>query len=190
MNLQEDSGHHSLFQHEADAITLLERRISAHKLGFILNNLEVHDPQSNRYFETDVVIICEFGIYVVELKHWSGRIEIRPDTWLQNNSFFKRDPHISNGFKAKLLRGIWERKFPSIAPPYFESVIILTNPDAEVDGASIPKTTIHNPTFDTIGSFIRYLKYQQNEKRSVLTESQCSAFKKYLYTLQTVGASA
>ena len=42
MNLQEDSGHHSLFQHEADAITLLERRISAHKLGFILNNLEVH----------------------------------------------------------------------------------------------------------------------------------------------------
>ena len=187
MNRHEGNNQHSLFQHEADAITILERRISAHKLGFILNNLEVHDPQSNRYFETDVVIICEFGIYVVELKHWSGRIEIRPDTWLQNNSFFKRDPHISNGFKAKLLRGIWERKSPSIAPPYFESVIILTNPDAEVDGASIPKTTTHNPTFDTIGSFIRYLKYQQNEKRSVLTESQCSAFKKYLYTLQTVG---
>lgn len=187
MNVQQDIGHHSLFQHEADAITKLKRRLSAHRLGFILNNLEVHDPQSNRYFETDVVIICGFGIYVVELKHWSGRIEIRPDTWLQNNSFFKRDPHISNGFKAKLLRGIWERKFPSIAPPYFESVIILTNPDAEVDGASIPKTTAHNPTFDTIDSFIRYLKYQRNEKHSVLTESQCSAFKKYLYTLQTVG---
>ena len=86
-----------------------------------------------------------------------------------------------------MLRGIWERKFPSIAPPYFESAIILTNPDAVVDGASIPKTTTHNPTFDTIETFIRYLKFQQKEKRSVLTESQCSAFKKHLNALQTVG---
>ena len=187
MNAQDDISHHSLFQHEADAITVLKKRISAHQLGLILNNLEVHDPQSNRYFETDVVIICAFGIYVVELKHWSGRIEIRPDTWLQNNSFFKRDPHISNGFKAKLLRGIWERKLPSIVPPYFESVVILTNPDAEVDGASILKTTTHNPTFDTIERFIRYLKYQQHETRSVLTEPQCNAFAEYLRTLQIVG---
>lgn len=184
MNAQVENGRHSLFQHEADAIRDLKARVTSNRFGSMLNNLEVHDPQSNRYFETDVVIICQFGIYVVELKHWSGRIKIQPDSWLQNNSFYKRDPHISNGLKAKLLRGIWERKFPSIVPPFFESVVVLTNPDVEVDGASVPKTNTNNPSFDTIGSFIRYLKNQQKQKRSVLTESQCSAYERHLYALR------
>ena len=54
---------YSLFQHEADALEDIKRRVSSHNLGFVLNNLELHDPQSNRYFETDLIVICTFGIY-------------------------------------------------------------------------------------------------------------------------------
>ncbi|MHA1364527.1 MAG: nuclease-related domain-containing protein, partial [Candidatus Freyarchaeota archaeon] len=103
----------SLFRHELEAIQAIERRVSSQKLGYILHNLNIHDKQTNRYFEVDVVIICTFGIYVVELKHWSGIIEVRPYSWVQNKSFFKEDPHKTNNFKAKLLKGLYERRFPT-----------------------------------------------------------------------------
>jgi serine/threonine protein kinase len=187
MNLQGEVAQYSLYRHEIDAINDLAERVSARNLGLILGNLEVHDSQSNRYFETDVIIICRFRVYVVELKHWSGRIEIRPDTWIQNNSFFKRDPHIANGFKSKLLRGIWERKFPSVVPPYFESVVILTNPEAEVFGASIQDTTQNNPSFESIEHFVRYLRHQAKIKDHLITQSQCEAFKNFLSSLHVEG---
>ena len=177
----------SLFRHEEEAITAIERRVSQHNLGFLLQNLEVHDPQSNRYFEMDLLLAGPFGIYVVELKHWSGIIEIRPNSWIQNNSFFKGDPHKTNNFKAKLVKGIFERRFPSYPSIYFESVVILTNPDTAVEGASIPATTENNPTFDSIDRFIKYLIHQQKKKGKILTVEQCRAYTQYLEKLHTTG---
>lgn len=178
---------HSLFRHEADAIAAIERRISQHNLGFLLQNLEVHDPQSNRYFEMDLLLVAPFGIYVVELKHWSGIIEVRPNSWIQNSSFFKGDPHKANNFKAKLVKGLFERRFPSYPSIYFESVVILTNPDTTVEGASIPATTENNPTFDSIDRFIKYLIYQQKKKGKILTVEQCRAYTQYLEKIHTTG---
>ena len=63
----------SLFAHEAAALKSIGEHVKNHKLGVTLSNLEVHDQQSNRYFEVDLVIIARFGVYLVELKHWSGR---------------------------------------------------------------------------------------------------------------------
>jgi len=175
----------SLYRHEADAITAIKKRISSHTLGFTLQNLEIHDPQSKRYFETDLILIAPFGIYIVELKHWSGDIVIRPNSWVQNNSFFKGDPHKSNNFKAKLVRGIYERRFPSLPSIYFESVVILTNPEANVEGSSIPASAEHNPTFDSIDRFIKFLVIQQKKKRKILSVEQCKIFVEYLRKLHT-----
>jgi len=178
---------YSLFRHEADAIAAIERRISQHGLGFLLQNLEVHDPQSNRYFEMDLLLVAPFGIYVVELKHWSGIVEVRPNSWIQNNSFFKGDPHKINNFKAKLVKGLFERRFPSYPSIYFESVVILTNHDTTVEGASIPTTAEHNPTFDSKERFIKYLIHQQNKKGKILTIEQCRAYTEHLKKLHTTG---
>ena len=127
----------------------------------MLTNLQLHDVQSNRYFEVDLVVIANFGIYVVELKHWSGQISVQPNSWVQNNSFFKQDPHKANNFKAKLLKGLCERRFPHFNQIYFESVVVLTNPDVTVQGASAPNTSTHNPTFDSLDRFLQYLKQQR-----------------------------
>jgi len=176
---------HSLFAHEAEAIEAISCHVEAHNLGETLSNLELHDQQSNRYFETDLVVVSRFGVYVVELKHWSGRIEVRPNSWLQNGSFFKPDPHKANNFKAKLMRGLYERKFPSYPSVYFESVVVLTNPDVEAVGCAISKTTKNNPTFESIDRFLHYLKCRQvNEKK--LTVSQCQAYADYVRKLNTV----
>jgi len=181
----ESSAMHSLFAHESRAINEIQSYIAAHKLGKILANLEIHDPQTNRYFETDIVIVSQFGVYVVELKHWSGLVEIRPNSWLQNKSFFKKDPHKANNFKAKLLKGLYEHRFPHLPSSYFESVVVFTNPEVSVEGASIPATTSNNPTFDSINRFFQYLKNQSNIKKSILTEAQCEAFAEYLQKLHT-----
>jgi serine/threonine protein kinase len=175
----------SLFAHEASALDSIRQHINSHGLGVVLTNLELHDPQSNRYFEVDLVVVSEFGIYVVELKHWSGVIEVRPNSWVQNNSFFKPDPHKVNNFKSKLLKGLCERKFPQFPQIYFESVVVFTNPDVTVHGASIPNTTSHNPTFESIDRFLQYLKNQRQGSRSSLTGIQCKLFADYINKLQT-----
>jgi serine/threonine protein kinase len=183
---QEEHGPHSLFAHEAEAIAAIRRYVEAHNLGDTLSNLELHDPQTNRYFETDLVVVASFGVYVVELKHWSGRIEVRPNSWLQNGSFFKQDPHKVNNFKAKLLRGLYDRKFPHYPPLFFESVVVLTNPDVEASGCSIPKTEAHNPTFESIDRLHQYLKSQRQAKDHRLTEQQRRTFSEYVRKLHAV----
>jgi hypothetical protein len=185
--VHEERAQYSLFAHEADALDAISRHIERHGLGVTLCNLELHDRQSNRYFETDLVLISRFGVYVVELKHWSGHIEVRPNSWLQNRSFFKPDPHKANNFKAKLLRGLYDRKFPSFPSLYFESVVVLTNPDVEASGCAIPKTDASNPTFESIDRFLQYLKCQQKDKPAKLTNLQCEAFAEYVRKLHSVG---
>lgn len=185
--VHEAPAHYSLFAHEADAIDEITEHIQRHGLGVTLCNLELHDQQSNRYFETDLVLISRFGVYVVELKHWSGRIEVRPNSWLQNRSFFKPDPHKANNFKAKLLRGLYDRKFPSFPSLYFESVVVLTNPDVEASGCAIPKTDANNPTFESIDRFLQYLKAQRLSKIAKLSDLQCKAFAEYVRKLHSVG---
>jgi serine/threonine protein kinase len=185
--VREERAQYSLFAHEADALDAISRHIERHGLGVTLCNLELHDRQSNRYFETDLVLISRFGVYVIELKHWSGHIEVRPNSWLQNRSFFKPDPHKANNFKAKLLRGLYDRKFPSFPSLYFESVVVLTNPDVEASGCAIPKTDASNPTFESIDRFLQYLKCQQKDKPAKLTNLQCEAFAEYVRKLHSVG---
>ncbi|RYZ73214.1 MAG: serine/threonine protein kinase, partial [Proteobacteria bacterium] len=181
------SGVKSLFTHEAEALLAIERHVKTHGLGETLTNLELHDPQSNRYFEVDLVLVSRFRIYVVELKHWSGRIEIRPNNWEQNNSFSKADPHKSNGFKAKLLRGLYQRQFPSFPDLYFESVVVLTNPEVEAIGCANAKTTNNNPTFDGLDRFFQYLWNQRLAHVAKLSDNQCRGFADYVRKLNVGG---
>lgn len=185
--VEEDRGAYSLFAHEKSAQETISRRVRAHQLGEVLFNLEIHDPQSNRYFEVDLVVVTRFGVFVVELKHWTGRIEIRPNTWLQNGSFYKPDPHKANNFKAKLLRGLYEHRFPSFPALYFESVVVLTNPDVQASGQSIPTTDKSNPTFDSIDGFLRYLKHRKDQIEALLSRKQCQDFAAYIQKLHSPG---
>ena len=176
----------SLFEHEEKAIQEIRQRIQTHNLGYVLQNLYIHDAASNSYLETDVVAICRFGIYVIELKHWTGNIQIRPNNWIVN-AFSRKDPHIINNTKAKVLRSIIERRFPQVKDTYIESVVVLTNPDATIDGASVSKTKIHNPTFHGLDGLIEYLHFQETEKEEVFDQAHAKAVKDYLITLSEGG---
>jgi serine/threonine protein kinase len=175
----------SLFAHEKAALEKISQRIESLHLGETLCNLELHDAQSNRYFETDLVLIAEYGIYIIELKHWSGTIEVLPNTWIQNRSFYKRDPHKANNFKAKLLKGIFERKYPHFPSLYFESVVVFTNPEINAHGCTNPKKATHLPTFENIDQLLEYIKIESQHKTKALNIGQSQKFSNYLEKLNS-----
>lgn len=162
----------SLFEHEARAIDEIITELSKHNIGSALSNFLVYDEQTNDYYECDLIIITHTDIYVIELKHWSGHIKLAPYNWIKDSTKFRRDPHAANIFKAKLIKGIYQHHFRTYPDMWVDSVVILTNPEAEVEGASSSKTDKHCPTFDSIEKFIDYLKYRKQHRRNKLSDAQ------------------
>lgn len=170
------NGLKSRFEHESQALQIISARLKSSQLGLEISNYEVYDRTTNDYYECDQIVICNFGVFVTELKHWSGSIEVGPRTWCVNRSQHRPDPHATNRFKCKILRGIYRHSFPTLPDLWFESVVVLTNPDAEVLNASPTNTELHNPTFAGIDRFIDFLKHRQaNHRGHILSTEQLKA---------------
>ncbi|NLB77583.1 MAG: serine/threonine protein kinase, partial [Clostridiaceae bacterium] len=177
----------SLFSHERNAINTLSKELSTSRCGELLNNLIIFDRQSNNYYEYDCILIAHSGIYVVELKHWSGNIQIIPHNWLVNNTQYRTDPHKNNSFKCRILKGLYQHQFRTYPDVWVESVVVLTNPNATVEGATIPTKAadqgIHSPTFASIEDFLRYILRREATVSPVLNNNQISAIVKHLLGL-------
>lgn len=176
----------SLYSHEAMAIKEIKKLIQPRNLGFLCSNIEIHDPQTNRYFEIDVLIVSRFGIYVVELKHWTGNIEVRPYNWFVNG-MPRSDPHKTNNFKAKLIKGLCEHKYPFFKIPFVTSVVVLTHPQVFVENASSPKAMKGQPTLDSITDFIDYLKFQEKTQQAALSNEEAKTVRDYIRSLHQPG---
>lgn len=176
----------SLYAHEATAIKQIENAVQSRGIGYVCSNIDIHDPQSNRYFEIDMFIACPFGLYVVELKHWTGQIKVLPYSWTVNG-FSRNDPHKVNNHKAKLLKGLCERKFPYLKLPFAESVVTLTHPEAVAEGCSNPGTINNQPTFDGIGRLVEYLKNQEKKQAALISQEDAKKIRDYIQELHKPG---
>jgi len=176
----------SLYAHEATAIKQIESAVQSRQLGYVCSNIDIHDPQSNRYFEIDLFIACPFGLYVVELKHWTGHIKVLPYSW-RVNGFSRNDPHKGNNHKAKLIKGICERQFPYLNNPFVESVVTLTHPKAITEGCSNPGTSKNKPTFDSIGRLVDYLKIQKTKQTSLIGKDDAKKLRDFIQELHKPG---
>ncbi|MDR9756353.1 MAG: protein kinase [Thermoanaerobacterales bacterium] len=178
----------SLFKHEEEAIKVINSAVSS--IGKILSNVYLYDKQSNNYYEYDIILVAHSGIYVIELKHWSGHIRVEPYNWIINNTQTRTDPHKNNGFKCKVLKGIYQHNFKTYPNVWVKSVVVLTNPDSNVDGASSPRIAaeqdINNPTFASIQDLITYLKKKETLlQEQFLNDQQISSIISYLTNLNT-----
>lgn len=183
-NPEKALGENSLYQHE---------QIALQKIGFylqdefsLISNVNIRDPQTGQYCECDLIVIGCSGIYVVELKHLSGTIEVREYQWRINQTRYDSDPHISNGHKCKILKGIYQHKFVTFPNVWVESVVVLTNPDATVIDADSPsvaeETNRHNITLASIPDLVSYLRRREAAVR-VLDRGQVSVIAKFLQAL-------
>ncbi len=173
-----DTATTSLFEHEERALQVIESGMPGGDR--LLSNVEIHDDQSNSYYEYDVILAARSGLYVVELKHWSGHIRVAPHHWVVDHYRPRRDPHLTNSFKCRLLKGLYEHTFPTFPRLWVESVVVLTNPDATVEGADSPSAAAagkrHNLTFASIDDFLSYLRKREGDPANhVLSEAEIAA---------------
>ncbi|MGV9326762.1 BREX system serine/threonine kinase PglW [Streptosporangium sandarakinum] len=86
--------------------------------------------RSGRQYEVDLLVIGKGGIYLLELKHWSGRIVGDHQTWLHNGTA-EDHPRILADIKAKhfkqLLIDAGGRDLP-----FVHAGVVLHQPTAEV----------------------------------------------------------
>ena len=174
----------SLFQHEALAIDAIRNLIERYQIGRMISNYNVFDSQTNDYYECDVLLIASSGIYIIELKHWSGHIRVAPYNWVKDNSIYRADPHRNNSFKAKIIKGIYQHRFRTYPNVWAESVVVMTNTDAIIEGSSSPKTDKHCPTFESIDSLIDYLRHRKKTIDSVLSFQQIQSVENYFRSLE------
>lgn len=174
----------SLFQHEENSIQIIKNNMKTN--GQLLNNLYLYERQTNNYYEYDIVLIGHCRLYVIELKHWSGRIQIAPYNWIIHGTQYRTDPHKINSFKCKILKGIYQHRFRTYPNVWVESIVVLTNPDAEVEGAHSParaaKENNHNITFSSIGDLLTYIKKCDNYNH-ILDNDQIQNIADYLKSL-------
>lgn len=172
----------SLFKHEEQTINKLVSNTK--QFGVLISNILIFDSQSNNYLEFDVVLVTKWGIFVVELKHWSGFIRIAPYNWIVNDVSFRNDPHKINSYKSKVLKGIYQHEFRTYPNLWVQSVVVLTNPEATVEGSMSPNAAveknINNPTFASIQDFVAYLKKCNENKQKILNDQQVITISNYL----------
>ena len=177
----------SLFEHEQVAMEIISNSIAKMRLGKMLSNVLIYDPQTKNYYEYDLIIISHSGVYVAELKHWSGRIQIAPYNWIIHGTQYRPDPHKNNSFKCKILKGIYQHRFRTYPNVWVESIVVLTNPDVEVEGADSParaaKEDKHNLTFSSIGDFLTYIKKYDETNKHILNSDQIQNIADYIQSL-------
>ncbi|CAB1079620.1 hypothetical protein D1AOALGA4SA_7328 [Olavius algarvensis Delta 1 endosymbiont] len=77
---------------------------------------------------------------------------------------YRKDPHISNKYKCQVLKSLYESLFPTYSKLWIESIVVLTNQNANIAGESHYKTDKSNPTFADIESLEKHYKYRYGNK--------------------------
>jgi serine/threonine protein kinase len=160
----------SMFPHEEYAIRSIIERL-ANKVNFV-PNYNLHNTATNEYLECDMVAVSRVGLFIIELKHWAGEIEIRHHNWLRNQSENWKDPHISNQHKCKVLRSLCEKIFPTIKISFIKSLVVLTNPEATVYNADSYRCSKPNATFAGIEKLVKYFNWLFGEGNWKLDNNQ------------------
>ncbi|HHV07442.1 MAG TPA: protein kinase [Firmicutes bacterium] len=173
----------SLFNHERQAIDRISDLLGTTMQG--LSNVHIFDKQTNYYYEYDLIIVGRSGIYVVELKHWTGNIEVKEYQWRIDGTRYRVDPHKSNTLKCKILKGIYQHEFATYPNIWVESVVVLTNPEATVHNNDTPDIASekkrHNFTFASIEDLISFLR--RRESTTILSDAEVAAVAKFLASL-------
>ena len=118
----------SIYQHEKDAFKEIDIKLESLQKDSqiaLYPCCDIFNYSNKTFNEADLIIISRSFMSVVELKNWSGEIEISDYYWKRNSRVID-NPHKLNGFKCRLLKGTISREFPVISKriPYIQSNIL------------------------------------------------------------------
>ncbi len=147
----------------------------------VFPNYELFDRAKDAYVECDAIVITRIFIAIVELKDWAGQIVVNEAKWKRGSGLID-SPHIVNNRKCKVLKSYIQHALNGLNEavlPFVQSVVALTNEQANVEGATPANQAapgLSTITFDGVEELSRYLKQRlhgdsQNSGR-ILTDFQ------------------
>lgn len=124
-----------------------ELRVSALFEGIpgvqVFTSLRIPDTGQGRgRREIDLVVVTKRELYVVEVKNWSGAIELQPDgSWLQirRNGTVQKHSNVVDGtkYRAQLLKWYIERRGVNVPSDFIQPKVFLVNPDCRPEQAIV-----------------------------------------------------
>jgi len=92
-------------------------------------------PDQMPMFEVDNLLITRFGIFLIEVKHWKGRIDVSDNGWSvvkPGKVEGKQSPLKQSEPKARVLRAIAREVFGDCSPAKVHSLAVFTHPTVEL----------------------------------------------------------
>ncbi|KQZ34958.1 NERD domain-containing protein kinase family protein [Massilia sp. Root1485] len=132
-------------------------------------NIELYDTSKASYVECDAIVVTRSFIAVVELKDWFGAITVQEPKWRRGSNLID-SPHIVNNRKCKVFKSYVQHVLSGVAEhklPFVQSVVVLTNTKADVDGTSSARHANVNDgliTLDGVEELAQYLKRRSNSQ--------------------------
>lgn len=137
------------------------------KYKIIMNNLYIPWGDGNTS-EIDILLICEYGLYVIESKNYSYWIfgNEKDSTWIQQHFNYKwnfANPIIQNNHHILSLRNILSEKFDKVK--YINSVIVFS------DNCTLKylKYDKNNTTILKCEDLYNYMHMDMNNKNKILS---------------------
>lgn len=140
--------HPSAHAHEQEALDLLRTNLPESPPFRAWSNFEfiAEDGSIN---EIDALIVSIDRIYLVEIKHWAGRISGNQNSWLirtpSGRERYEENPLLLANRKARKLKALLgrQRAFNKAQVPYIQAVVFLSEPHCELALDDIAAQHIH-----------------------------------------------
>jgi len=140
--------HPSEYPHEQQALDLLREHLPETPPFRAWSNFEfiAEDGSIN---EVDALVVSSDRIYLVEIKHWAGRISGNQNSWLvrspSGRERYEENPLLLANRKARKLKSLLgrQRAFHKGQVPYIQAVVFLSEPNCELALDEIAAQHIH-----------------------------------------------
>lgn len=140
---------------ERDALDFVRRGLPDHEPHRAWANFEIVSEDGSIQ-EIDLLVLTPKGLFLVEIKSWSGTLDGDASTWtvLQDGRVHTHDsPLILANRKARRLASLLKkqkalRNARNVRPPYVEPLVFLSNPGLQMRLSGTARQGVH--TRDTI----------------------------------------
>ncbi|MFB3889507.1 MAG: nuclease-related domain-containing protein [Candidatus Bathyarchaeia archaeon] len=132
---------------------------------YLMSSVYIHDG----FGDIDHVLLGPNGVFVIEVKNWSGRITCHGDEWQRENRHGKRESsspskqakknaiRVKSAIESSGSRGVW-----------VEGIVVFTNPnsDLQVNHAAVPVLRLPElPNF--IASYRSHSRYTRPQLEQI-----------------------
>jgi len=128
-----DKAEKAVYQYILDNLTI--RAIGDYRI--LLNyHMPVRSPGPAATQEIDLVLINKFGVFLIEVKDWAGKIIASDDTWVKDDRDMKGNPLLSIESKARIFKSHWFGKSSNFGDINVWGLVVLARGKANFENRS------------------------------------------------------